>query len=264
MHASAFDRYHAGESLVHRLDPRVKVLITVAFIVSNSLLPDAAWAAYGVAFLAVLAVTALAGLPLGFAPRRSLIALPFTVAAMSIVFTLPGTPVFTVDLGPWHLVATDAGLVRFASIIARSLLSVQMAILLVATTPFPDVIHALGHLRVPAPLVAVLSFMYRYLFVLADEAMRLMRARDARSAGRAGARGGGSLRWRARVAGHMVGQLFMRSYERGDRVYNAMLARGYHGVLYTPHPHTMRPMDWLAGLTAALAVLALQVGARVP
>jgi cobalt/nickel transport system permease protein len=264
VHASAFDRYHAGTSVIHGLDPRVKVLATVAFIASNSLLPDGAVGAFAAAEVAVLAVTILAGLPVAFAVRRSLIALPFMLAALSIIFTLPGTPVFHLAIGPWTLVATDAGLARFASIMARSLLSVQMAILLVATTPFPDIIHALGHLRVPAQLVAVLSYMYRYLFVLADEAMRLMRAREARSATEPGRSAGGSLRWRARVAGHMVGQLFMRSYERGDRVYNAMLARGYRGVLYTPNPHQMRRLDWLAGLAAGMAVVALQVGARLP
>jgi cobalt/nickel transport system permease protein len=103
-----------------------------------------------------------------------------------------------------------------------------MAILLVATTQFPDMMHALRHLRVPSLLVAVISFMYGYLFVLADEVMRLLRARDSRSARLTGYRSGGSIPWRARVAGNMAGQLFLRSYERAP-AYNAMLSRGYTG-----------------------------------
>ena len=133
-----------------------------------------------------------------------------------------------------------------------------MAILLTATTQFPDLMHALRHLRLPQILVAVISFMYRYLFVLADEAMRLLRARQARSAQLPGQKAGGSLWWRARVAGNMVGQLFLRSYDRSDRVYNAMLARGYRGHFLTLNPHAMQPFDWLAGGIALLILLGFQ------
>jgi cobalt/nickel transport system permease protein len=262
LHASAFDRYRAGDSRIHRLDPRVKVVVTVAFILSNALLPDGAWLGYTLALLVVITVTVLARLPLAFAVKRSLVALPFTAAAVTMIFTLPGHAVLAVPAGPWTLLATDAGLVRFASVVIRSLLSVQMAILLTATTPFPDILHALAHLRVPPTLVAVLSFMFRYLFVLADETMRLMRARDARSACAPGRHGGGSLRWRGRVAGNMVGQLFIRSYDRGDRVYQAMLARGYRGQMLTLHPHAMSRRDWAVGALALAALVGLQAVAR--
>ena len=80
---------------------------------------------------------------------------------------------------------------------------------------------------------------------------------------RAGARGGsgGTLFWRAKVAGYMVGQLFLRSYERSDRVYNAMLARGYQGHFFTLNPHAMQPGDWLmAGIAAAALLLQQLVG----
>ncbi len=166
---------------------------------------------------------------------------------------------FTLSLGSWQVVATDAGLIRFASIVIRSWLSVQMAILLTAATQFPDMMHALRHLRAPSLLVAVVSFMYRYLFVLADEVMRLLRAREARSARPPGGGGGGTVLWRARVAGNMVGQLFLRSYERSDRVYNAMLSRGYRGYVQTLNPHEMRLSDWLAAVVAVVMLLALQL-----
>jgi cobalt/nickel transport system permease protein len=123
--------------------------------------------------------------------------------------------------------------------------------------------HALRHLRVPSLLVAVISFMYRYLFVLADEVMRLLRARDSRSARLTGYRSGGSIPWRARVAGNMAGQLFLRSYERSDRVYNAMLSRGYTGHFLTLNPHSMRPRDWAAGVVAIALLLLLQLIGRL-
>lgn len=245
MHADAFDRYHHRHSLVHELDPRIKVLITIAFIVSNALLPDGAWIAFGLAWLFVLIANALSKLGPGFTFRRSFIALPFAMAAVTVLFSIPGKPVGSFHFLMWDLTVTDAGLLRFVSIVIRSWLSVQMAILLVAVTEFPKIIHGLTHLRVPAVITMIISFLYRYLFVLTDEVMRLLRARQARSAAAAGTRSGGSLRWRAKIAGHMAGQLFLRSYERSDRIYNAMLARGYKGELQTIHPHEFRRSDWV-------------------
>ena len=263
MQANALDRYQAGESLVHHLDPRVKVVVTVLFILSNVLLPDGAWLAFGLAWGLVLLTSALAGLGLGYALKRSYLALPFALVAVTVMFNMPGRPLFAWQLGPWHLVATDVGVIRFASIVIRTWLSVQMAILLTATTRFPDVLHALQHLRVPSLLVAIISFMYRYLFVISDEAKRLMRAREARSARSASGAGGGSVTWGARVTGNMVGQLFLRSYERSERVYNAMLARGYQGQFLTINPHVMCTSDWMVGAVAVILLLLLQVIGRM-
>jgi len=267
MHVSSFDHYQGRVSPVHRLDPRVKVVVTVLFIVSTVLLPDGAWTAFGCSWLLLLAATRLAHLSLGFVISRSLVALPFALAAATAVFSVPGMPVFSVKAGPWTLVATDAGVIRFASIMLRSWIAVQMAIVLTATTQVPDLMHALRHLRVPGVLVATVSFMYRYLFVLSDEALRLLRARDARSAMPVeGAVASPSVLWRARVTGNMAGQLFIRSYERSERVYDAMLARGYAGTLMTINPHTMTRLDWLwlAASAAALAIVQLLGRVQLP
>ncbi len=259
MNANAFDRYLERASAVHRLDPRVKVVAAVAFILSVALLPVGAWAAYAAAAGLLLAVCLGARLSPGLILRRSLLGLPFLLAAVSLLFTVPGRVVWD---GPWGLAMSDAGLIRFGSIVARSLLSVAAAVLLTATTRFPDVLHALRHLRVPAVLVAIIAFMYRYLFVLVDEVERLLRARAARSGRLPGARGGGSLRWRAGVAGHMAGQLLVRSLDRSDRVYQAMLARGYRGELLTLAPHAMHAADWRALAVALPAVVLLHLIAR--
>ncbi len=257
MNATTFDRYLEGASAVHRLDPRVKVLVALGFILGVALLPDAAWVAYGAAALLIAAATVAARLSPGLVVRRSLLGLPFLLAAVTVLFTVPGRALWS---GPWGLALTDAGLMRFGSIVARSLLSIAAAVLLTATTRFPDVLHALRHLRVPAVLVGIIAFMYRYLFVLVEEVQRLLRARAARSARLPGTKGGGSLGWRAAVVGHMAGQLLVRSLDRSDRVYQAMQARGYRGELLTLAPHTMRRRDWLAlavGLAAVGVVLAI-------
>ncbi len=259
MNATAFDRYQERPSPIHRLDPRVKVLLTLAFILAVALLPDGAWPAYGAAVVLIGATTAAARLSPGLVLRRSLLGLPFLLAVITVLFTVPGRALWQ---GPWGLTITDGGLVRFSSITSRSLISLSAAVLLTATTRFPDVLHALRHLRVPAVLVAIIAFMYRYLFVLADEAQRLMRARAARSARLPGAKGGGSLVWRATVVGHMAGQLFVRSLDRSERVYQAMQARGYRGELLTLAPHAMRRRDWLALGVGAAAIVALTIIGR--
>lgn len=269
MHVNTFDRYERRVSPIHQLDPRVKVVVTVLFIVANVLLPDGAWLAFLAAWALLLFVSGAAQISLGSLLKRSLIVLPFLLAAVTVIFTLPGKTIGQWQVGAWTVTATDAGWLRFVSIVVRSWLSVQMAILLTATTRFPDLIHALHHLRVPAILVSIISFMYRYLFELANEAGRLLRARESRSAapgrtnGRFASRSGGSILWRAKVAGYMVGQLLLRSFERSDRVYNAMLARGYNGRLLTTTPHKMKSADWLLGGAGLLAILLIQMVGRL-
>jgi len=258
-----FDRYVAGTSLLHQLDARVKLSLTLLAIISNVWLPDAAWLAFALMWGVSLLASVLADLGLTYAVRRSFVALPFALAALSVIFTLPGQPVFGLSVGPWHLTGTDSGMVRFASIVLRSWISVQLAIVLVAATPFPHLVHALRHLHVPTLLVAIVSLMYRYLAVLADETLRLLRARASRSARPIGA-SAPPLQWQARVAGHMVGQLFLRSYERSDRIYAAMLARGYKGQPLALHSHVLRRADWAIMGGVGLVLVLVQVVGRVP
>lgn len=255
MHINAFDHYHFHDSRIHQLDARVKVIVTVAFIVSNALLPDGSWLAFAMAWLVLLIANDLSKLGLGYTFRRSFIVLPFVLVAITAIFSPLGKPLAQWNLGFITLIPTDFGVVRFFSILLRSWLSVQMAILLVATTQFPDLIHAFEHLRLPRVLTTIIAFLYRYLFVLTDEALRLMRAREARSAGLPGVKRGRNLFWRAKVTGSMAGQLFLRSYERSDRIYNAMLSRGYSGHLRTLNPHAMTRGDWLV-LVLLIVVLA--------
>ena len=263
MHVDAFDRYHHGHSPLHSLDPRIKVIVTIAFILSNALLPDGAWIAFLLAWAFILFATAISGLGIGFTFKRSFIALPFALAAITVLFSIPGQAVTSFQFLTWHLTITDAGLLRFISIVVRSWLSVQVAILLVAVTEFPKIIHALTHLRVPTIITVIISFLYRYLFVLTDEVMRMLRARQARSAAATGVRSGGSVAWRAQIAGHMAGQLFLRSYERSDRIYNAMLSRGYKGELMTIHPHHFHRSDLLTGGLSIAALILMQLVGRL-
>jgi cobalt/nickel transport system permease protein len=187
-----------------------------------------------VAWLATVAASEVSRLGPWRLVRGSVIVLPFAIVALPLIFTRPGEPLLAFDLGPLGLTATQEGLRDAVSIILKSWISVQVALLLAYTTPFPTLIEALRSLRLPAVMVSTISFMYRYLAVIGGEAERMNRARASRSASGPGR--GGSIAWRARVTGAMVGSLFIRSYERSERVYAAMLSRGFDGTMRGPTP----------------------------
>lgn len=231
--SASLERYIDGASPVHALDARVKLLLALGCVVALALLPDGAWLAIVACGALIWSAVLRSRVGLRTILGRAAVALPFALVAITLVFSRAGTPLARVPLGPLTLVVTDAGVIAFASVLLKSWLSVQATLLLAATTHFSDLLHALRALRLPSALVAILSFAYRYLFVLVDEAERLLRARESRAAALPGRRSGGSLGWRAAVVGRMVGTLFLRSYERSERIYVAMLSRGFSGELRT-------------------------------
>lgn len=221
-----------------------------------SLLPVGAYLTLGLAWLAIVAASVLAHLgPLRTA-RRAFLAAPFLLAAFPLVFTRSGDPLGSVVLGPLTLTISGEGLRMFTTIALKSWVSVQAALLLAFTTPFHDLVDGLRQLRLPGIMVAIISFMYRYLSVVADEATRMARARASRSADPSG-RGGGSIRWRAGVTGSMVGSLFLRSYERSERIYAAMQARGFEGEFRHMHSRSLLPLEYVAIAAVLAACIAL-------
>lgn len=259
MHTHFLDPYRPRSSLVHQLDPRIKLALTIAFILTNALVPSGAWPVYILLFALLVSVEILSELGVGYVLRRSALALPFVLAALPVMFTMPGPSLASFTLGPWTLTISQPGLERVISIALKSWISVQAAIILAATTSFPDILIALRALRVPRLLVSVFGLMWRYLFVLADEALRLMRARAARSgeSGMPGARQGGSLVWRGRVTGGMAGSLFLRGIERSDRIYMAMLSRGYDGEIRALPLPTLKPQQVFILIAALFLFLLL-------
>ncbi|MEN6480443.1 MAG: cobalt ECF transporter T component CbiQ [Anaerolineales bacterium] len=244
MQQMLLDPYYPTASAVHELEPRLKLVCVLAYIVAATALPTAYWPGY--IALAALAAVAIVGarMPLGLVLGRTAIALPFVgVVALSVPFTRGGAVLWSGSLLGLPLAITAEGQGLFLSILAKSWLSVLLVGVLVATTPMSRVLGALRALRVPAVLVTTIALMYRYLFVLVAEAGRLHVARESRSVGK-----GGSVGWRARVLGGMVGSLFIRSYERSERVYAAMLSRGFDGEV-----QSLDEQHWTARDTLLLA-----------
>lgn len=256
MHANFLDPYQDIDSPVHRQDARTKLVLVVIFILTVSLTPVGAWPVFILLLALVLSAELLSDLGIGFYLKRALLALPFVLAALPILFTSQGETLAVLPLG---LSITLPGVDRFFSITLKSWISVQAAILLASTTTFPDILTGMRALRLPRLLVAIVGLMWRYLFVIVDEALRMLRARQARSGelSVSAHRTGGALLWRARVTGAMAGSLLLRSIERSDRIYNAMLSRGYDGeVRSLPHP-AFRAADW--ALLASLIFLFLLI-----
>lgn len=247
------ERYHHGTGILYRADPRVKILVAVAFAFAITTVPEGHWAALaGFGALAALAVV-VSRLPVFLVLRRALIALPFVAAAVPLIFTREGDTVATVPLIGWT--ASAEGLTAVATIVLKSWLSVLLAVVLTSTTQPIDLIRGLERLRVPRVLAATIFFMYRYLYVIGGEGQRMMRARDSRSAAAPdGSKGGGSVFWRGKILGNMVGSLFLRSFERSERIYAAMQARGYDGTIRFADERTLVRTDWLL-LAAAMTLL---------
>jgi len=261
-HIQVLDVYQEGVSLVHRRDARVKLALTLAFVVAITALPAGAWLSYLLVLSAVGLVLVVSRISPALVLKRSLVAIPFAMAAFMLIFTREGTTVAALQLAQWTISVTYEGIIAFVSILIKAWLSVLIATMLVTSTTFPDLVSAMRSLRVPKILVSVISFMYRYIFVIADEALRLNRAREARSASPKGA-AQGSIIWKAGVVGGMIGSLFLRSYERSERIHAAMLSRGFDGAIRTLSSRELGRGDSLVVAAFLIYLLAVLLLSRI-
>jgi cobalt/nickel transport system permease protein len=212
------ERYAHLDSPIHRLDARWKIVVALLFTVAVVSTPAELFLAFGGYALVLAALVALSRLPPLHVLSRLALVLPFVAAVAIFIPFLPAHgPAGGYNLGVGGLRVSHSGLLVFWNVVAKSLLGAGAAILLTATTPFATLTRALTQLKMPRLLVLILSMAYRYLFVLADEAQRMLRARDSRCYR-------GRWLWHAAAVGDITGALFLRSYERGERVYLAMAA----------------------------------------
>jgi cobalt/nickel transport system permease protein len=202
MRHNFLDRYSRTDSPVHRLQASVKMSAALLLVVAAVAVPPTGFLYFAGTAILLILVAALSRIPFPFLIRRLLFLEPLALGVAVLALLRPGG---------WPV---------FAGIMMKSSVSLFAMILLSNTTPFTDILAVLRRLRLPAVLISILALMYRYLFVLIDETERMRRARDSRSPG-----GNRSARWRA-YAG-LIGQLFVRSTERAERIYAAMCARGW-------------------------------------
>ena len=261
MEHSFLDELARRSSPVHRLEARLKAAGALVLILAAVLLPpERTWPF--AAYLALLAgLLLLARLPLLPVLKRLAGLAPFVLtAAVLLPFSRPGdgTVSASLALGGWELRVYKAGLLASKAVLLKSLIAGASAVLLVCTTPFSGLLAALQRMRFPRLLLAIIAFLYRYLFLLQGEFLRLVRAARSRNWE------AGPPRVRLAAAGGIVGSLFLRTYARGERVYTAMLARGYDGRFRTlAEPAVTRAAAWARGIFLLL-VLGVLAAALLP
>ncbi len=240
-------------SPVHRLDPRAKLLGFVGITCFAVSAPLHAWPVYAGCALALALLAAVARVPPGTIWRRvrGVLLLVLFVAAF-VPFVERGDE--TVAVGPFAL--SVAGLAILGTVAAKATIGTVGAVLLGATTTYPNVLRALEALRVPRAFTLIAAFSYRYLFVLVAEVLRMRSALLARGYRPRTALG-------AAAAGRLAGTLFVRAHARGERVYLAMAARGYAGTMPQDAPIALRRADLAFLDVLGAALLALRVGVEL-
>lgn len=245
------DKHSDRRSLIHDLDPRIKVVCFMLFIISVNATPSSAYRSFGLDAVLVGFWLVLSRLPLGFVFKRSLTVVPFVILiGLFIPFLKQGSPAATWSWAGLRFSISREGLALFGGICIKAYLSILGLILLASSTRFTALLHALERLRLPKLFIMIISFMYRYAFVLQDELDQMKMAKEARTAG-------GSRRVHARVYAQMIGVLFLRAYERAELVYLAMSSRGFTGTFRTVDGSPIRARDvvFLAGTLTTIILI---------
>ena len=213
MRVASVDLHGGRTGWAVRLDPRAKLVGILAFLAVLVTTPPGAPKVFPGLAATVLLLLVAARVPLLPVLARSLVILPLVLA---VAIAAPFLQF------PESSTASPFALLVVWSVFNKAFLGVCCTLWLTAVTPLPLLLDAFARLRVPGILVLIAGFVYRYLFLIAEEVVHMKRGLDAR-----GFRGHGW--WRVRTLGHVAGTLFLRSYERAERTYGAMLARGFQG-----------------------------------
>jgi cobalt/nickel transport system permease protein len=251
LHHAHIDKFAYGDSPVHRLDARVKLLSAIVFTAIVISLPRQSvsiLACYAVWPFAMLVV---GGIPILFAVRHIATISPFVLVlglAMPLYAKAPAEAAF----GPWHWVTTE-GWLRCGAVVGKFVVTMATLIALVSTTRFSDLLAGMERMGMPRMLAVQIGFLYRYIFVLIDRAHHILRARAGRRVGRLGARR------ELAVGAAMIGSLLIRSVDSAERIGIAMAARGFDGRFRTVRTMRTSWRDAVFAAIFAVAMIVLQV-----
>ncbi len=235
------DKYSDLHSPLHSLSATAKAIVFLGLVVSCVTTPATNSASFGCYFAFLVVCLVVSRVPAMHVLRRSLVVLPFlAMAAISIPFMAKAGAAGNTGA------ASHPGLLMFKGVALKSYIGIVSLVILSAITPFPELLGGLRKLGAPKIFLSLMSFTYRYLFLLVEEFERMVRARDARCYG-------GKWLWQTKVVGRMIGTYFVRSYERAERVHQAMASRGFDGGA------TARPTQPMRGKDYAFVLLSLAV-----
>ena len=236
--------------MVHQIPPHIKILAGLLFIIVAVTTDITNWPAFVAYFAIIITITQIAKLPIITVFKRSLIEVPFIFFALLMPFFGTGE---VIEIGSISLYVN--GLLAGASIVVKGTLGILVAINLSATTTAREILNGLETLKMPTPMVQIASFMLRYVNVVNDEMLRMAVARASRGFEATGIR-----QWP--VLATAAGALFIRSYERGERVHLAMIARGYQGDLPKTEKINNSARYWAIGLAVPFIALIISLLSR--
>jgi cobalt/nickel transport system permease protein len=233
--------YLPGTSPLHRARPQCKIAASLLFVLAVVATPREALWAYGLYALLLVGLARVGRVPLQFLARRLVIEVPFLLFAVLLPVVGQGERIEVLGLP-----LAREGLWAAWNILVKGTLGVAASVIVAATTPVPELLRGLERLRLPRAFTTVAGFMVRYADVIADDLRRMRVARLSR---------GYDPRWiwQARAVAATAGALFIRSYERGERVYLAMVSRGYAGSMPVLEDLAASRRQWLAALAAPAA-----------
>ena len=237
------------DSPLHRLPPEVKIAATLLFTIIVVVTPREHFAAFGGYAALIVLVAAMARVRPGWLVKRATIELPFVLLALWLPFAGHGERITWLGLS----LSVD-GLYGAWNIFIKGTLGVLASLLLAASTTMRDLILGLDRLRCPQVFTQIATFMLRYIDILADDARRMRIARLSR---------GYDPRffWQVKAFAVSIGALFLRAFERGERVYLAMLSRGYTGRLPAPEGSGATAAQWAVSATLPLVTAAIAIAA---
>lgn len=241
------------QSPIRRLNPKAKIITLTAIVFVVVTTPPAEMVSFFLYLTIALAMILASHIPITFFVKRLALVLPFiAVAVVAAPIIKGGDTVLTIPAGFTAIEVSRKGALVLFNVTSKSVLSVLFLSFLVSTTPFSDVIVGLRELRFPYFLSDALSFMYQYIFILIDEAEKISRARDARLYG-------GRWIWNSNIIGYMIGAIFVRSMERGERTYLAMKSRGYDTMLVTRKTGKLVLKDYLFIIIVLLTAIVIRI-----
>ncbi len=239
----------SGSTVVHRLATEVKIVAAVSFVLIVALTPPRAPLGFAGHALAITAVAAMARLSPTQVLKRLMVVMPFLASAALLPLVAGGEQTRVA----WLAVSVE-GLWASSSIAAKTLIGAMTSIVLTSTTSTTEIVAGLGRLGLPKTLVAIAAFMLRYLDLMVAELGRRRTAMTARAYRP-------RWLWQAKPVATSMGTMFVRSYERGERVHSAMLSRGFTGAMPTLTTVSPDGAQWLMGALLPVAALAaLSVG----
>lgn len=229
------DEYAQINGTLQKIDPRIKIVFSLVFVFLVNLTPfTKVFSLIYYAFILGLGVL-LSRIPLIRIFQKSLVVLPFILSfALFLLFYHQHQPWFSLF------------------IILKTYLSLIAMILLISSTSFSHFLKALQKLKIPAILVMIFSFMYRYLFVIADEFMSVKMAKDARTVG-------GSKWLHTKTLSNIIGVVFIHSYERSERIYQSMLSRGFDGKVTTLDDFELKNKDYIFGISTTSIFILIKI-----